>query len=82
MPRSPTNTARFSPKRSRSLPTCAAAVEGSDAFPGNASTATGRPSASHSRPNSICGSPVLPSREYPFFTSEQIRLQLQTEGKS
>ena len=59
MPRSPTNTARFSPKRSRSLPTCAATVEGSDAFPGNASTATGRPSASHSSPKLDLRQPFL-----------------------
>ena len=41
--------------------------------PGNASTATGRPSASHSSPNSICGSPVLPSREQPCSASGQMR---------
>ena len=63
IPRSPTNTTFENPKRRRSLSICAPTVAGSAVLPWNTSTATGRPSASHNSPNSICNLPRLPSRE-------------------
>ena len=71
MPRSPTNTNRCRPKRSRSLSTCAATVLGSAVLPGNTSTATGQPSALVSKPQTICGLPLRSSREWPKRASGQ-----------
>ena len=53
MPRSPTSTTSARPKRSRSFSTVAGTVAGSAVSPGTTSTATGRPSASVTRPYSI-----------------------------
>ena len=52
----------MSPKRVRSLSICAPRVAGSAVSPAKTSTATGQPSALHSRPKTICALPRLPSR--------------------
>jgi len=62
MPRSPISTRRSSLKRSLSLATWLASVDGSPMLPSNTSTATGQPSAVHNSPNTICSLPALPSR--------------------
>jgi hypothetical protein len=62
MPRSPTSTTRLSWKRWRSFSIWAASVVGSAVLPSNTSTATGQPSAAHSRPKTICGLSRCPSR--------------------
>ena len=73
MPLSPTMAMRSMPKRVRSLATCEATVDGSEALPGNTSTATGQPSAAHSRPKVICSLPLLPSLLWPNAASGQQR---------
>ena len=82
IPRSPTSTTLENPKRRLSLSTCAPTVAGSAVLPSNTSTATGRPSASHSSPNSICSLPRLPSREWPRRPSGQWRPSSHTEVRS
>ncbi len=54
---------------------------GSLVLPGNTSTATGRPSASVSRPYSICLRPRLPSRECPNAASSQCAPSTQEDGR-
>ena len=71
MPRSPTSTTRLRPKRPLILSTCAATVFGSLVEPEKTSTATGKPSAVHSNPNTICAVPFLPSRLWPRCASGQ-----------
>src|SRR5674476_710651 len=55
---------------------------GSAVFPGNTRTATGRPAGSVSSPYSICGSPFLPSREYPRAARGQHRPVAQDDDRS
>jgi hypothetical protein len=62
IPRSPTRTTRWRPKRRLSLATWAASVLGSPVSPSNTSTAIGQPSAAHNSPKTICSLPALPSR--------------------
>ena len=62
IPRSPTSTTRWRPKRVRILSTCAATVWGSLVEPSKTSTATGHPVAVQSRPKTICSVPFLPFR--------------------
>ena len=59
MPRSPTSTTCRKPTRSRSVATWLATVSGSAVEPSKTLTATGQPSAVHSRPKTIC-SVLLP----------------------
>ena len=56
-------TSRASPKRSRTTSTMVLNAVGSAVLPTKTRTATGRPAGSVSSPYSICGRPVLPSRE-------------------
>jgi hypothetical protein len=71
IPRSPTRTMSVRPKRARSLSTWVSTVAGSAVLPGNASTATGQPRASVSRPNSIWGRSGRWSRLWPWRASGQ-----------
>lgn len=82
MPRSPTQAICSMPKRSFSLATWAATVAGSAVLPLNTSTAIGQPSAVQIRPNTICGSSRLPSRECPRAASSQQRPVSQVEVRS
>src|SRR5512134_2467418 len=73
MPRSPTNTTRFRPKRFLSLSICVASVFGSPVSPAKTSTAPGQPSAAPSSPKTICGRSGRPSRLEPRCPSSQHR---------
>ena len=61
MLRSPTSTTCCKPNRSRIFATWLATVIESAVEPSKTSTATGQPSAVHSRPKTICNVPFLPS---------------------
>src|SRR5664280_988960 len=71
IPRSPTSTRSVNPKRSRTSVARWANAVGSAVLPATTRTATGRPTGSVSSPYSICGSPFLPSREYPRAANGQ-----------
>ena len=71
MPRSPTRTTRWRPKRERILSTWLATVRGSLVEPSKTSTATGQPVAVHNKPKTICRVPFLPSRLWPRRASTQ-----------
>src|ERR1035437_2165170 len=82
IPRSPTITMSVSLNVSRTASTMALNAVGSAVLPGNTRTATGRPAGSVNSPYSICGSPFLPSREYPRAARGQHRPVTQEEDRS
>src|SRR6516165_7514454 len=82
LPRSPTSTSRFRPKRSRSFLTWSGIVFGSAVLPSHTSTATGQPAALVSSPKTICGLPLLPSRECPGLANSQCRPSKYVEVRS
>src|SRR5664280_1625883 len=82
IPRSPTSTRSVNPKRSRTSVARWANAVGSAVLPATTRTATGRPTGSVSSPYSICGSPFLPSREYPRAANGQCEPVIQELDRS